>query len=395
MRRLEHWLAVILGALALLALAVIFIAPRVVPRPSAPAEPLGPGGTETLSADVVEVLEEGTVDLGGGATQPFQRLLLRVETGSLAGEEITIEEGTINVISRERLFRPGDRVYVERLVGRERDVLYISDLDRTPRLVWIGAIFIAVIMLLGRGKGLRSLLGMVFSIGVIFALVLPLIRAGRDPVAVTIVGAAILVGVSTYLVYGLRPKAHAAVIGMVISLTLTGLLAWLFVAWARLSGFSVEESAYLVLEMGDQIQLRGLLLAGIIIGALGVLDDICVGQSSAVFELASANRELRWNELYRRSLNIGRDHVAATVNTLFLAYVGASMPLMLAFMIYNEPLWRRLSREPIAEEIVRALVGSIGLVLAVPITSLVASLMADWVSKRNEGGLHQHAQSAD
>jgi uncharacterized membrane protein len=237
-------------------------------------------------------------------------------------------------------------------------------------------------------------MGMAFSIGLVFLFILPQIRNGRDPVGVTILGAALLVTVSTYVVHGFAPKAHAAVIGMVVSLTITGLLAWLFVGWARLTGFSVEESAYLVLEMGGQFDTRGLLLAGVIIGALGVLDDICVGQASAVFELSALDQDLRWRELYRRSLNIGRDHVAATVNTLFLAYVGASMPLMLAFMIYNEPVWRRLSREPIAEEIVRALVGSIGLLLAVPITSLVASLMADLRAIRLARRVDTHAEQA-
>jgi uncharacterized membrane protein len=376
--QLERWLAVALGVLALLALATVFVVPSLGPRSDAPADSEAVASMETLRAEVIEILDEGSVDLGDGAVQPFQKLLLRVESGSLAGQEITIEVGTINVVSRDRLFRPRDTVYVERLAGQDRDVLYISDLDRTPRLVWVGLVFVAAILVLGRGKGLRSLLGMAFGIGVVFAFVLPMVVKGRDPVGVTIVGAVVLVGVSTYIVHGLRPKAHAAVIGMVASLTLTGLLAWLFVAWTRLSGFSVEESAYLVLELGDQVNLRGLLLAGIIIGSLGVLDDICIGQASAVYELAAANRELTWRQLYRRSLNIGRDHVAATVNTLFLAYVGASMPLMLAFMIYNEPLWRRLSREPIAEEVVRALVGSVGLLLAVPITSLAASLMVGW-----------------
>jgi uncharacterized membrane protein len=113
-------------------------------------------------------------------------------------------------------------------------------------------------------------------------------------------------------------------------------------------------------------------------------DDICVGQASAAFELASANSALEWHELYRRSLNIGRDHVAATVNTLLLAYVGASMLLMLALLISSEPLWRRISREPIAEGIVRALVGGIGLLLAVPITSLIASLTSRRIAWRQE-----------
>jgi uncharacterized membrane protein len=125
-----------------------------------------------------------------------------------------------------------------------------------------------------------------------------------------------------------------------------------------------------------------LVLGGIIIGSLGVLDDICVGQASAVFELVNANREMGWQALFRSSLNIGRDHIAAMVNTLLLAYVGASMPLMLAFTVYQEPVWRRINREPVAEEIVRTLVGSVGLILAVPITGLIASLLARWMVQR-------------
>jgi uncharacterized membrane protein len=123
------------------------------------------------------------------------------------------------------------------------------------------------------------------------------------------------------------------------------------------------------------------------------LDDVCIGQASSVFELVNANRALNWLELFRRSLNIGRDHIASMVNTLVLAYVGAAMPLVMAFSIYQEPLWRRLSREPIAEEIVRTLVGSIGLTLAVPITSLIASLVARWVVRQGaDSGSNHHRQ---
>ena len=382
MRRSERWLIGLLAALLLLALITVVVAPRLVRRPPEVQEALPQGATETMLARVVEVLKEGSVDLGGGSTQPYQRLLLLVEDGSLSGSEIVVEEGTVNIISQARLFRPGDRVYVERLVGRERDIYYISDLARSRRLLWIAGAFAGLVLLLGRGKGLRSLLGMAFSIAVVFAFVLPQIRAGSDPVGASVAGAALLLGVSTYLVYGLNPKAHAAIVGMIVSLTLTGLLGWMFVEWARLTGLNMEESAFLVLEMGQDIHLQGLILGGIIIGALGVLDDVCIGQSSAVFELADANPALGWTELYRRSLNIGRDHVAAMVNTLVLAYVGASMPLMLALLIYSEPLMRRISREPIAVEIVRAMVGSIGLLLAVPITSLIAAVVARWVARR-------------
>jgi len=213
---------------------------------------------------------------------------------------------------------------------------------------------------------------------------LPQIVAGQDPVFISIVGSIVLLAGPTYLTYGWNPKAHAAMVGMVLSLTLTGLLAWMFVGWTRLTGLSVEESSYLVIELGPNLNFRGLVLGGVIIGSLGVLDDICVGQASAVFELVNANRDLSWKALFHHSLNIGRDHIAAMVNTLLLAYVGASMPLMLVFTIYQEPLWRRINREPIAEEIVRTLVGSMGLGRAVPITGLIASLLAHWTGRREE-----------
>jgi len=387
MSRLERFFLVGLGALVVLAVAVIVVVPRLGQPPASSEQSLAPGETETMSARVIEVLEEGTVDLGGGSSQPYQRLLVRVESGSLAGQEVTVEEGTVNLISQERLFHVGDRVYLERTVGPGGDRFYVSDYVRTGPLLWIGVLFVGLVVLIGRGKGTRSIAGTLFSLGVIFAFILPLILAGRDPVGVSIAGSVVLLAVSTYLVYGWNPKAHAAVVGMMLSLVLTGVLAWLFVGWSRLTGLS-EEAGFLVMALGPNINLQGLVLGGIIIGSLGVLDDVCVGQASAVFELVNANRDLSWHELFRSSLNIGRDHIAAMVNTLLLAYVGASMPLMLAFTIYQEPLWRRINREPIAEEIVRTLVGSVGLTLAVPITGLIASLLARWTVRREETRLH-------
>ena len=384
MQKLERWLAVGLGLLILLTVGLLVAEPLLERRATPAEEELAPGETETMAARVVEVLREGTVDLGGGNLQPYQRLRLYVERGSLAGQEVVVEEGTVNIIGQERRFQPGDRVYLARAVGPEGDRLYISDYRRTGPLFWLLALFMGLVVLVGRGKGLRSLTGTLLSLVVIFAFVVPQIIAGRDPVAVSIAGSILLLAVSTYLIYGWTLKAHAALLGMALSLVLTGVLAWLFVGWTRLSGLAAEESGYLVLELGSGIDLRGLVLGGIIIGALGVLDDICVGQASAVFELANANRELGWMELFRRSLNIGRDHIAAMVNTLLLAYVGASMPLMLVFTLYHEPLAQRLNREPIAEEIVRTLVGSVGLVLAVPATSLIASLLARWAVRREE-----------
>ena len=382
MSRRERFFIASLGVLFLLAVVVIVVVPRLARPPDSAERSLAPGQTETMPARVIEILEEGTVDLGGGSSQPYQRLLVRVESGSLAGQEIAVEEGTVNIISQERLFHPGDRVYLERVLGPDGDRFYVSDFVRTGPLLWIGALFAGLVLLVGRGRGMRSLLGTLFSLAVIFCFILPQIVAGRDPIAVSIAGSIVLLTVSNYLIYGWNPKAHAAVGGMVVSLTLTGVLAWLAVGWARLTGLTAEESSYLLMELGPGVNLQGLLLGGIIIGSMGALDDICVSQVSVVFELADANPDMPWTELFRRSFNVGQDHIAAMVNTLVLAYTGASLPLILAFSLYEEPLWRRLNREPIAEEIVRTLVGSIGLILAAPITSLIASLLAHWIARR-------------
>ncbi len=383
MRKLEWLLIVGLTALVLLAAAIVVVGPRVEQSSTPSEDTLEPGETETMPARVVEVLEEGVIELDEGTSRPYQRLVVRIEGGSMAGREIVVEEGTANIISQDRLFKPGDRVFLERAVGPEEDRFYISDVMRFGPLIAVFALFIALVIVVGRWKGLRSLGGSFVSLAVIFGFILPQIMAGRNPVGVSIVGAIVMLSVSTYLTYGVNVKAHAAVAGMVVSLALTGGLAWLFVGWTRLSGMGVEESAFLVIEFGSDIDLRGLVLGGIIIGSLGVLDDICVGQASAVLELIKANRALSWLDLFRSSLNIGTDHIAAMVNTLLLAYVGGAMPLMLAFTIYQEPLLRRLNREPIAEEIVRTLVGSAGLVLAVPITGLIASLLAHWTIRRD------------
>ena len=231
---------------------------------------------------------------------------------------------------------------------------------------------------------MRSLAGTLLSLFIILGIVY-LIAAKYNPVGVSIVGSIVLLLSTTYLVYGWNYKAHAAVIGMVLSLILTWVLAALFVSWAHLTGMGdLENASYLAIELGADVDFRGIVLAGITIGALGVLDDVCVGQASAVFELVNANRAMGWLGLFRSSLNIGRDHIAAMVNTLLLAYVGASLPLMLVFTIYTEPLWYRINREPITEEIVRTLAGSLGLILAVPITSLIASLIARWAVKLEE-----------
>jgi uncharacterized membrane protein len=234
-------------------------------------------------------------------------------------------------------------------------------------------LFVVVTIGISRWKGLRSLLGMAVSFFVITQFILPLILAGYNPVLVTILGSFALLSVTQYLIYGWSMKTHAAVVGILISLVLTGILASLFVGAARLTGFGSEEVGYLQ-STGLPIDPSGLLLAGILIGALGVLDDITISQASSVFELAAANPAFGVRELYRRAMNIGQDHIASTVNTLVLAYVGASLPLLLLFAVFPQPFGQTINREFVTEEVVRTLVGSLGLIAAVPLTTVLAGV---------------------
>ena len=363
------------GALILLALIVaagIVFAPQELPAPSVAAgEALSFSEQRTMEGRVERIVAEEKVELEGGA-QYVQQAEVAITSGPLAGEAVEVEHGGMYLASRASLLKRGMRVVVERMEGPEGERFYVSSIVRR-RPVWALAIaFAAVTVAIGRWTGARSLIGLAFSVLVLARFVLPRILSGQDPVAVSIIGALVLMAPSLYIVYGWRGKTHAAVLGIGVSLLCTWVLAALFVSWTHLSGFADESTAFLVVATEVELNPRGLVLAGIILGTLGMLDDIAIGLASTVFELAGANPELPRRELFRRSMVVGVDHFASMVNSLMLAYVGASLPLFLLLMIYREPLGFTLNRELFVEEIVRTLVGGIGLMLAGPLTSLIA-----------------------
>ncbi len=361
----------------LLVVAIIALLAAIVRRetPGAPSDDLAPGESETLRARVIEVVEEGTITQGE-FEQPYQRLRLRLTSGALAGREMEIEHGLLGLTNQSRIFRAGDRVLVEHSRTPDgEDLFLVTDYVRTGPLLWLTLLFVAATLLLSGWQGVRSLAGMGISLAVIAGFIVPQILAGHNPVTITILGSVVMMGVSLYLVYGWRGKTHVAVAGLFLSLILTGLLAAWFVNWTRLSGFGAEEAGFLQVA-GARLDLQGLLLAGILIGTLGALDDVVINQSSAIFELSRANPSLGWQALFRHGMVIGRDHIAAMVNTLLLAYAGVALPLLLLLSVYTEPLGTTLNREIIAEEIVRTLVGSLGLLAGVPLTTLIAALVA-------------------
>jgi uncharacterized membrane protein len=360
----------------LMVVAAIVLLSSIARRqaPAGPSTELAAGESEGLRAQVVEVLEEGVTG-PSGLEQPYQRLKLRLEGQPQPGQEVVVDHGLLGLTGQGRTFQSGDRVLVEHTRTLDGlDVYAITDYVRTRPMVWIAVLFVAATLLFSGWQGIRSLAGMAISVVVIVAFIVPQILAGQNPVAIALLGSVVMMGASLYLVYGWQPKTHVAVAGLLLSLAVTGLLARASVEWTRLSGYGAEEAAYLQ-TAGIQLDLRGLLLAGILIGVLGALDDVAIGQASAIVELSRANPELRWQALFRHGMNIGRDHIAAMVNTLLLAYMGAALPLVLLFSVTAEPLGLTLNREIVAEEIVRTLVGSLGLLVGVPATSLLGALV--------------------
>jgi uncharacterized membrane protein len=370
-RRYPFWLITFL-----LVLIVILLAWTTFTGVDLPSVSMTSFGAETARARVTEIIEEGEITLGD-VVQRYQIARVELLEGKYQGIVMEMDYGKRQVLSSAVYLKSGDTVLVT--VGSRPDgvlTVYFVDFVRANSLLWLTGIFVATILVISRWKGLRSLLSLAFSLMVIIGYIIPHILAGEDPLRVSITGSVILLGVTLYLTYGWNLKTHAAVVSMIFVLLITGTLAGLFVIVTRLTGSGDENALFLLQMLNTQINLRGLLLGGMIIGALGVLDDLVTTQASAVFELHHANDSLGFQALFRSAMRIGQDHVAATVNTLVLAYAGASLPMLLMFSLGRGDYGYLVNFEFVAEEIVRTLVGSLGLITAVPLTTAIAILFA-------------------
>ena len=332
---------------------------------------------EAQEAEVVEVRETTCPGLGN---QRCQLVTARLTGGRGAGEQVQLQLSAIQGFDPD--LDPGDDIRVTRAPepppGQEAVVgpaYSFYDFQRgTPMLV-LAVAFALIVLLFARLRGVLSLAGLAFSLALVLLFVVPAILDGKEPLAVAVVGGLAIALITIPLAHGGGPKSLAAVLGTAASLLLTALLALVFTNAAHLTGFSSEEAAFLQLA-GANLSLEGLLLAGMVIGALGVLDDVTVSQASTVLALRSANPTLRFRQLFGVSQRVGRDHVSATVNTLVLAYVGASLPVLLIFSSSDLGIGEALSTEIVAKEVVATLVGSIGLIAAVPLTTALAALLA-------------------
>lgn len=352
-------------------------------------EDLTPVGEEEFyRARVIEVVQETETPIGGKQ----QSLRIELTQGPEEGRQVS----SLYLAPAEgQGVEVGDSVVVMAVDGVNGTGYWVQDHYRVPSLVFIGGIFIGLTVLFAGWRGVMSLAGLTVSIVVLTLFVVPRIMAGDNPLVVSLLGGLVIATFSIFLAHGFRRRTSVAVLGTLLTLVLSIGLAILFVWMAKLFGLGSEEAYYLQTTQNTPFNLQGLLLGGIIIGALGVLDDITTAQAAAVDEIRRANPALSVGELTTRGFSVGREHITSLVNTLVLAYVGASFPLLLLFTAYPRPLWVVLNSEQIAEEIIRTMVGSSALILAVPITTaLAAYLLPKWAEvkgeEKNHGGGHAH-----
>ncbi len=245
---------------------------------------------------------------------------------------------------------------------------------RRPALYGLVLLFLAVSVVVARGKGLRAFLATATSLAIVIGFVVPSILGGWNPILVSLLGVGGILILAIYFVHGLSWSTTAALIGTFAAVLATMGLGLFFTEAAHLTGFGSDEATFISYG-ASQVDLKGLLLAGLLIGALGALTDITIVQASVIRELAHVNPNFGLAELYRRGMNVGLDHIGSLVNTLVLAYTGAALPLLVLLTLSDFTLLRALNLELVASEVVHTLVGSVGLILAVPFTTLIAALM--------------------
>lgn len=326
---------------------------------------------EHFEAVVLRIIDEQDVDVFG-TSQHIQELQLKILTGERTGKTLKVTSGGL-ASSAIPVYEKGDKLIISEIIQPDGTPQYfIVDFVRRDALFILFALFVTVTIGVAGKKGLASLGGMIYSFYIIFAFILPNISQGQNPILVALLGGIMIVPVTFYISHGFNNKTHVAIIGTVISLSITGLLSEWAVELAQLTGFASEDASFVQLMSNGSVNIKGLLLAGIIVGLFGILDDITISQAAIVEQLRESSPHMSSSQLYRRSMEVGKDHIGSLVNTLILVYTGAAMPFLLLITAQDQSFLTTINYEAISEEIVRTLTASIGLILAVPITTFIA-----------------------
>ncbi|MEZ4103792.1 MAG: YibE/F family protein [Candidatus Paceibacterota bacterium] len=337
---------------------------------------------ETIKAEVIEVTNQYERDImGTGASTTVQELKIKLKDGERTGEMVDLENDLM-------VLSVGDDIFVNRLVAVDGiEYFTFKDVERRGPMLAIVILFFALIIWLSGRQGLRAITSLAISILAIIFLLVPALLKGYSPALASLAISGLILSVTLFFTHGFKPRVFITFLGTFSAVFVTCAIAWIWVKWMKLTGFGDDASVYLNFATGGTLDLSGLLLGSIIIGLLGLLDDVSITQASVVQELKSANAVFGFKELYNRAIKVGRDHVGSLVNTLALAYVGAALPMILLFAYGASPIFLVINQEVVAAEVLRIVVGSIGLILAVPLTTA----MAAWYFKDKivkEDGVH-------
>jgi len=330
--------------------------------------------TEYFKAKVTELISnKNNSDPNDPAyDQTIQKVRIVITNGSEKGmgQDVTYYPKSADP---QQQLKVGEIVYVTKVDDGDNIYYGVSERYRLTALWWLAILFVILVTAIGRYKGFGSLLGLGFSFLVIAKFIVPQILAGKDPVIICLIGSVAIAVVAIYIAHGFRLRTSLAVLSTIITIAIALGLDYLIIHWLKLFGAGSEEAIYAQFLQTGTINLRGLLLGGIIIGVLGVLDDITTAQAAVVDELRRANPLLTFKELYERGMSVGKEHIASLINTLVLAYVGASFPLVLLFQQFEQPFSYIVNSELVAEEIARTLIGSSALIIAVPLTTALTA----------------------
>ena len=381
-RQASTALRAVRAGVAVIAVATVVGLVLLWPTGDAPDLSATTAGIDYVDATVVDIDIVDCDDPLEGLPTECQAVAVELTSGPRDGEATTFLSSLVDFSAPD--FAAGDRVVLAYNPLAPDDFQHsFVEFQREAPLVLLAAVFVVAVVAFGRWQGIRALAGLAVSVVVILTFLLPSLLRDNNATAVALVTASVVAFAALYLAHGMSAATTVALVGTLASVLVITVLAVVVTAVAQLSGIA-DESFQVLRVTAEAVEPRGILVAGIVIGALGVLDDVTVTQVSAVGELRRANPDLARRELYRAAIRIGRDHVASTVNTLVLAYVGASLALLLFFLQEGRTAAQVLSREIVAIEIVRALVGSIGLIASVPLTTGLAVLTGF------DGGGHGH-----
>ncbi len=334
--------------------------------------------TETLQGKILKISEEGKETINDQLVD-YQIYEVLITQGSLKGQTIQLKHSAASsglMATNFQTYQANDKISIQLAYDWQGQPIYnILGKIKIYGLINLAILFLIVVLLIGRWWGALATAGLIFSFVVIFKVVIPLLMKGVDPILTTVIGSILIIPATFYISHGFNAKTHTSVISTFISLIITSLLSIYFINQTYLTGYASEDVNFLQVEIGDVINIKNLLLAGMMISALGILDDITIGQASTVEQLKKANPKMKKLALFKQAMHVGQDHISSMVNTLILVYAGANLPLLLLFSDSQRHFGEIIELEMVAQEIVKMLVGSIGLVLAAPLATGIAVIM--------------------